>query len=689
MNPKTVYTIVGKELLEMLRDKRTLIAMIGIPLLLYPLLIIVMIQVASVHQSKLEETASRVALLAAPGPTVDAPIEQWIVAIDKVEIVKTDNARQDLSEGQIDALVVTRDDTSAVLAQRGSVRIDIEYDRTESRSRRAMQRVRQALDRQAQDILKQRLATAGLDEQFAQPLAVEEKNVATAKKQAGSVLGSILPMIMIITLGIGAFYPAIDLTAGEKERGTFETLLATPTSKAEIVAGKFFAVFFLAMVAAGLNLASMAGSLAYALSQAPAGAEQPGFNLTNLHLAPGDIVVFLLVLIPLAFFICALMMAVALLARDFKEAQNFVTPFYILILLPAMLVAVPDSKLTATTVFIPVANVALLFKDLLIDQASWEHVFLVFLCTAVYALMALVVAVWLFQREQVILAEEKGLPFTFRRCAFAPRPVPTIGLSLSLFALALLLLFYVASYFQSRQIISGLLITQWVLLLLPTVAILWYVRIDLRRSLSLRLPSPVHVLAAILLAAASLVLVMHANSLQGRVLDMPQDLKDYFAKLIDKDASLALLLVTFALSPAICEEVLFRGAILSGLRTRMPDYVAIIIVGILFGLFHLSIYRLMPTALLGIVITYAALRSRSIFIAMLMHFLVNATLVLADRQALPPPVLKILANPDIETQGFPPWLLAAAASVAVVAIALFQLTRPPNTARTVANGRPI
>ena len=253
-----------------------------------------------------------------------------------------------------------------------------------------------------------------------------------------------------------------------------------------------------------------------------------------------------------------------------------------------------------------------------------------------------------------------------------------------LFALALLLMFYVASFFQSRQIISGLLITQWLLLLAPTVAILWFVRVDLRNALSLRRPSLVHVLAGILLAAGSLVLVLHLSSLQARVLDMPQAMKDYFAQLIDKDASLALLLLTIAVSPAICEEVLFRGAILSGLRTRLPDYVAILIVGILFGLFHVSVYRLMPTALLGIVITYAAVRSRCIFVAMLMHLLVNATLVLAGRNALPGPIQKILSDPNNDTQGLPAWLLAAAALLVIAAIAMFQFTRPPKPGRSEA-----
>ena len=703
MNFRTVNTIVRKELLETLRDKRTLIAMIGIPVILYPALIILFGQVALVMESKIEKKESKVAVITEQIEVNEdksgligieqaaEPVADWIAKIEKVQIVETEDPNGQLSVGKLDAVVVVPPGLEKILARNDTARIILRYDQTEEDSRKARERLRDGLRNESTRLLEERLEAKGLEEEFARPLNITDQNVAPAEKTTGSILGRFLPMILIIMLGVGAFYPAIDLTAGEKERGTFETLLSTPTSKMEVVCGKFLTVLCISLFTAFLNLASMVVSVLFMLSEVTGGTEKgpEGLNLSLAQLSGGNIAMIFFILIPLAFFICAVMMSIALFARSFKEAQNYVSPFYIAIMLPGMLAGMPGMELTPSSMFIPIANVALLVKDLLIGKCAVEMIFGVFLSTSVYALLGLVVATWLFQREDVVLSEEKGFSLTLRRSEFMPRTYPTIGLSLVLFTFMLLLLFYLGSYVQERNIIGGLFITEWGILLLPTILILWFVRVDLKASLSLKKPTWPSMLGVVLMAGGMFILVLQIFVWQNQVIPIPESFSEKLNKLFeaqqDSLQNLWFLLLAFAVSPAICEEVLFRGAILAGVQSRMSKAGTVISVGILFGLFHLSVYRVLPTALLGMVITYVVIRSGSIFTGMLFHFLHNSATLLIESKHLPQQIQQYIQNINLEQKGFPVEVLLLGLLGLTAGIVIMEITNKRRKAATKYN----
>lgn len=672
MNYRIIYTIFAKELLEALRDKRTLMAMIGVPVILYPAMIILVSQAAVMQKARMEEAESTAAV-AAETPAV---VREWVRRIPKVRVVASAHPAEDLRRAKVDVVITADPKQVSALGAGGTFPVRIAYDAAEIRSQVALRRVRDGLAKERQTILDERLRRAGHPPEFIDPVKVEEENVAPPAKTTASLTGSVLPLLMILMLGIGAFYPAVDLTAGEKERGTFETLLSTPASKKEIVGGKFLAVLCLSLITGLLNLGSMTLSLTFQLAQL---ARSSGsLELGVLHLSPGGIAVILLVMIPLAFFICAAMMALAVVARSFKEAQNFITPFFILILLPGAWAAAPGMELSRATQFVPIANVALLFKSLLMQKGTVEGVFAVFLSTGVYAALALAAAIGLFQREEVILSEEKGVPLTLRRSAFPPRRLPTPGMALLLFAVALLSLFYPGTYAQSRWSLPGILLTEWLLILLPPVLILWYLRVELRASFNWRWPGAGPMAAGVLMGVGMLVLGIQLIVWQNTVLPMPNWLVEEMARVFHFDGStgqLVLLLAAVAVSPAVCEELLFRGPILSGLRTRLSPVTTILIVGLLFGLIHVNIYRLMPTTFLGVGITYLALRSGSVFPGMLFHFLVNATAMLAEVKRLPAPLQSYIESNQVDQNGFPAWLLLAALGATALGVAILEVTR--------------
>lgn len=679
MNFTVVKTIYFKEVLDTLRDKRTLIAMVGVPIFLYPFLILVMMQVALVQQTRIAETESKIFVR---GPEAET-VRTWLEDVELISLVPEEDLASgdtELIEGEIDAIVSAKGPVSERLAGNETVEIEIQYDSTASSSRKAVDRLYKALGKQDEKILNQRLKEKELTESFADPIKTDDKDVAPPSKRAGMVLGTLLPIMMVIMLAVGAFYPAVDLTAGEKERGTFETLLSTPTSKLEIVCGKFLTVFTLAMATGILNLASITATLWFQLHQISSEMQkQPGFDpdegnvmsLSAIELPPESILAMAIVLIPLAFFISATMMAVAVLAKSFKEAQNYVTPVFIFIMLPAMLGAVPDIKLDGATQLIPIGNIALLFRDLLMARASVENVFIVFMCTAAYAAIAVVVATWMFQREEVIFAEERGLPLTLRRSEITPRATPTPGAAMGIFGVCMLLLFYGAGYVQSQHLQFGILITEFLLLLAPVLFLLWYARVNIRETLNLKPASIPTLVGAALIMGASLPLVIQVGALQNRVLPMPEEFERFAEQLFNignATWSVPALLFVIAVSPAICEEALFRGVLVSGFRQRMPGWAVVLVVGVLFGLFHLSVYRVVPTGFLGILLTYIAVRGGSIYPCMLGHFLVNGTSVLIQTQTAPSGLLRYLEERQVDVNGLPIGVLVIALLVVVLGV---------------------
>ncbi|MBI4560232.1 MAG: CPBP family intramembrane metalloprotease [Candidatus Hydrogenedentes bacterium] len=666
MNLRVVTTILRKELVDLLRDKRTLILMVGVPIVLYPVLFIFGSQAAVIQRTRIEKAVFQVGIPRDADPT----LKEWLKRIPQISVQKFDDAESNLRQGKLEAVVVSEGNLESRLASGESVPIEVRYDATDVESQEAATRIAEGLKKEQETLLQARLAGVGLKSDYVQPLKVERKNVASSAKATGTVLGMILGVIMVIMLGLGAFYPAIDLTAGEKERGTFETLLSTPATKHEIVTGKFLTVLCLSLLTGLLNLGSMVLTFAFQLGQL-----KNQIGQFEIDLPPHVVATILVVLTPLAFFISAIMMSIAVFARSFKEAQNFMTPFFTLLMFPAILAAIPGTTLTTATQLVPVMNVSLLFKDLLIGQATAQGILAVLVSTTVYALLALAAAVWVFQREEVILSQERGLPLTLRRGEFVRRRLPTPGMVLTLFAASLILVFYAGTYAQSRSPHVGLLITEWLLIFLPVILFFWYTRVDIFTALSLRIPSLTAALCSIAMGFAVVIFSLQLSVWQNQVFPIPDEIAKQLEQIVKVDQAglnIVVLIAVAALSPAICEETLFRGAILSGVRQILPPWTTWIAVGALFGVFHISLHRMLITGLLGVFLTYLVWRSDSLFTGMIAHFIVNATSILAVNERLPAPMLRWFDEKQLMQYGMPPRLLAAAGIILILGIVMLE-----------------
>jgi len=429
-------------------------------------------------------------------------------------------------------------------------------------------------------------------------------------------------MILIMMTIAGAMYPAIDTTAGEKERGTIETILTAPASMLEIVSGKFLSVFVISMTTGLLNLLGMAITFSQFLFLPK--------SAIDFSIPPVTFVLILAFLVPLAFLFGALMMAIATYARTFKEAQSYVSILYVICIFPAMLSMTQGFELSGWLNIAPVVNLSLLFKELMHREFVISHVLLTFISTSFYAGMALWLTVRLFHREDVLFSTEKPFALFVRRGLLRPREKPTPAEALFLLVICFVLLFSVGSLVQTRDIASGMAITQLGLVLVPAFVFCWYLKLDFRKVFSMKRPVAVHWAASVLLGFSVVVVALVIDSIHTSLYDTSKAFEGMMDESIFGKMGLPLRLIIIAVLPALCEETLFRGFILSGFLSSLRAWKGILLSGIFFGFFHVQVLlmRGIPVThiLLGILLAYVVYRSGSIFTGMVFHFIYNGTI---------------------------------------------------------------
>jgi sodium transport system permease protein len=651
MRGAIIRTIFRKELLETLRDRRTLLMMIGLPVVLYPMMIIAVSWFQQSQAEKREERSSVVAVwgdIAQPllealkrsgkltlrrWDTADAGLQAQlrdpasrpaptIMAADggrsrgsatEVENPVLAAARIAVTRRGVDAVLVLWPDLAQALEAEGLGSVSVYYDSIQPDSQLARERLLDALARFRAALVSAREREHELAPGFATAMNILSRNVASERRRGAEILGMLLPFILIVMSLLGGLYPAIDLTAGEKERGTMQTLMCAPVSAEEIILGKFLTVWTIALITALANIVSLAATLTRIV---------PGVNLS---LPLSSYVLTFAMLVPVTFITSALFLAVAAFARDFKDGQNFLMPVYMVLAMPAVLTMLPGVQIGAVTAFVPIVNVALLIKAVLVSEAPADFVFLTLLSSAAYAGLAILLAARVFQQEQVLLGGRQSITYLLgldRRPG--RRPGPT--LAIVSFAVILVAVFYGSVLLQRSGTVVTVLVTEYGFFLLPTLLFVAWFGFGWRDTLSLRMP-PVRALVGSALVGLSAWTL--AAGVLIRLLPPPDSLTRALEKLLLLDRTsvpLGVVWLVVAVTPAICEELYFRGFALTGLR-RLGPAGAIVISALLFGLAHASIYRLLPTAVLGLLFGVAVWRTGAIACSILAHALNNGLIV--------------------------------------------------------------
>ena len=651
-----VWVVFRKELRETLRDRRTLMVMVAVPILLYPVLLIATEQFALLGIRRIESEASQVAVT---GPASDDVIE-FLTSDEALELLDVLDPAEAVRSEFVGAVVVF----GPLPEGEGTQRATVLYDAADERSQRARTVLARALRNWDDTLLARRLTERGLPPGFADPLAVADSSVARAEELGGYALGRFLPMLLILMTLLGTFYPAIDMAAGEKERGTLETLLTAPVPPRQIVVGKFLAVALIGVVAAALNVASM-------LLTFQTGLFQLGGSLDIEFALPWDSVLLIFVtLIPLAVLFASLFLGIALRSRSFKEAQTALTPVYLLVMLPALLPVFPGIGFTVALAAVPVAGLAIFFRELMAGSPALAPSMVAVATTGLWAWAALAFASASFGREDVLFGVGNahvesggGLREWLRRLLGPVSATPSAAQAIGFIAAVAVLFFYMGFPLQAGWGERGLLLSEWLILLLPAFLFVRVAGFDFGETFSFRRPEGQKVLGALLLIAGGMPLGWFLAWAQGFVLPIPWDMLEGLEDLItaESPSRFLWLLALLALTPAICEEVVFRGVLLAGTRGRASAVRVAAFNGLVFGAFHISFesaFRFLPTAWLGFLLAWAVLSTRSIWVGILMHFVNNGSIVLMASI----PALRAWLEDGGEA---PPWVLLAPALLAV------------------------
>ncbi len=388
-----IMTIWLKELRDTIRDRRTLIVMVLVPVLVTPALIVGLGSLA-------RSSASSALHISVAGSSAAPAVVGLLRA--QPHIMVTDEAdgpavTAAVKGGKADAGLVIPPDFAARIAAGRSARVTVVSDSTQAQSSRAAEAITVALGGYRTAVVTRRLQARGVDPGLLEPVATDTRDVATKQALAGFLLSLIVPTFLVIYSLVGGMYTAMDLSAGEKERFTLEALLLSPATKLQITLGKLLAVSTVAVCTIALALAA----LFVALRQAPLSGSSADVSLS---LPARTIVLIALLGALLAVSFSALELALGVFARSFKEAQNYITPLYLLAVLPVVaLSSAPGFKPSTGFFVVPALNTVLVFKEALVGAPVALHVGLTVATMLVFCMLCVAVTLRIFSDERVLL----------------------------------------------------------------------------------------------------------------------------------------------------------------------------------------------------------------------------------------------------------------------------------------------
>ncbi len=402
MNWNAIVTVFLKELKDSLRDRRTLISMIVIPTLLMPVIIF---GAGFVMSKVVRKAMAEATSLVIVGGTDSPGIVSALKAESRFKVVEAwTNYRTMVSEKHVRLAVEIPEGFEAALKAGQSKSVTLYHYQGEMKSGMGVGEVDRFFRDLRDKTVEQRLTERGLTKDIIHPFEVRRENVAPPAKVGGNFIGGIVPYMIIILCFTGAMYPAIDLTAGEKERGTMETLLCSPVHRVNIVLGKFLMVMTASVATIALTLVSLAASIMIAgsffIGSGMIGGGGAGGMIPTID--PAGILGVFALIAPVAVLFAALLLTISLFAKSYKEAQSYVSPLIIVILIPAMMGMMPGIELGPKTALIPILNICLACKEMLSGVWHWGYLAMIFGSTVVIAAVSIALCVRMFNREDVM-----------------------------------------------------------------------------------------------------------------------------------------------------------------------------------------------------------------------------------------------------------------------------------------------
>ena len=694
-------TLFRCEIRMLLRDTRTVLIAVVAPLVVFPIFIFISLKVEKRDQRRLEEATYGYAVTGsraewadavvtaalevdpAPGDTTRAPVKfekrvpadpdsalagaeialvvegldavEWR-AVQEEERAREDSARKAQAESKGGAAADTASAPDEppeldplVPALRLKFRARSDYSRT---ARDRMEEHLRALRAQQRDSV---FGASGFPVPLDSVAPLEDENVASAAREAGAFLGLALTPFLILLMLTGGSIVAADAIAGEKERGTLETLLTTAARRSDIVRAKMLAVIAVGLAVAVINVANLLFYLVIGILDLPTSLE--------VALGPLDLLALLLLFVPVTVLVAAALLLLSGISKSYKEYQIYFFPVFLVLLVPTLAAMLPGIELRSAVAFVPLAGVAVAVREIMVGSLDVPFVGVAFLSTGAVASLLAHRTERALSTERLISHSELEAADLTGGAALFPRHVLRWFLGLWV------VLFVTSLWFGSGlDIRAQLAVNLLGIFLGGSLLMVRAYRLDVREVFALRAPPAAAWPAVVIGAPSALVLGIGLAELVNRyVFPVPTEVLESFGQaLVGPDLPVWQIVFFLAVMPGILEELAFRGVLLHGVSRRFRPLATALVVGAVFGMFHVSLFRLIPTAWLGVVMAGVVLLTGSIYPAMLWHFLNNAVAI------VPAEVGWIPEGFEVE-----PWLTGVAAVGFVVACWILWRTRRP------------
>ena len=391
-----IFSIFKKELTDVLRDRRTLFFMIVIPVIVMPLIFIGSIKFQEYQSKKSDEKVLNIGLI---NKTSDSQIRDYLLdqkGVYLVEDIDLDSLELGIKNDSLQGGLYIHKNFINDISANAMGEVEVYYKSSDLMSK-AKNRINNALEIYKNEVVSKRLSEFNIDKGLLEPLDIINKDMSTKKETIGKAVGGLIPYMLVIFIFLGAMYPAIDLGAGEKERGSLETLLSSPATKFEITVGKLMVVSLAGMVSGLISVVGISAPF-YFIGNIP---DQIKSTVLEI-ISPFIIVSVIILMIPIAIFFASMLLSISFYARSFKEAQSLMGPLNIIIIVPLMLTLGPGIEIDHITALIPLINVGLLTKEILAGSAQPIYFIETLSSLLFFAAIGIRFSVYWFNKENTI-----------------------------------------------------------------------------------------------------------------------------------------------------------------------------------------------------------------------------------------------------------------------------------------------
>lgn len=664
-----VFKIFRREVQDQWRDKRTIFSVVLLPMLMYPVLGMVMLQVTQFMKEK--PATVWVSGKNCIGEQLEVfenqrfhsnlqnELDQHLTNLTfdsfenplhrKIATAYHDRSGRNSAEKMVrwrqviqQEIVKKNADALVLFSRKGRIdpsnpakglAIQMFVNSSKDQSRSVSARISKVIKKLRGTIIKRNLESRSLSADSISPLAFHQTDLAEKRVITANVWSKILPFILVIWTLTGAFYCAIDLCAGEKERGTLETLLSSAASRREVVWGKLLTVMCFSAVSAMLNLSCTIGTGALLSSQFAADSSNALANLGVPHWT--SVCWIFLAVIPVSALFSAVAVAISTFARSTKEGQYYLMPV-LMGCLPLVVIPISQgAEFTLGMSLIPITGLTFLLRSLIQQDYAIAGLYAlpVLLVTSWCVHMAVSWAVNQFNQESVLFRPSERFSFfrSFLHRIQTRDTLPTLGQAivcgLLILGLRFLIQFSAPAPENWDQFVTLTVVMLVASVAIPSVMLTFFFTRKPWQVLRLRLPNASYLGGAFLLGILfhPAVSTFHDFVLYlypiGAELQLAQS---SMANVFAGAGSMWSIIMVMAILPAVCEELAFRGFILSGFQRLKKSYNTVLFSAIVFGATHGLLQQSIVATLIGCFLAVMAIRSGSILPCIIYHATHNA-----------------------------------------------------------------